>query len=124
MVVFFVLKVVIIIQLSVGSRNQLVSENNPLPVYIVGGDVPTKSVAFSTYRVHEDENGIFQSIEWKRTDGTLAKKSTLSGGTSPLYEKRIVTHYDTDGITVTETVAYDQFYNDRGKWTHEVIADE
>ena len=83
--------------------------------YTSHGDVSSR------YRTGKDTEGIFTTIEWKRLDGTLAKKSVLSGGTSPQYEVRTVTYYDEDGITVKETVIYDQYYDEDGDWTHEVI---
>ena len=83
--------------------------------YAAHGDI------LSRYRTDKDAEGIFITIEWKRPDGTLAKKSVLSGGTSPQYEIRTVTYYKTDGIIVKETVIYDQFYDVDGDWTHEVI---
>ena len=84
-------------------------------------DYATHGDISSCYRTIKDAEGIFTTIEWKRPGGTLAKKSVLSGGTSPQYEIRTVTYYELDGTTVKETVIYDQHYDVDGDWTHEVI---
>lgn len=78
----------------------------------------------NTYRFGKDHKGLFTTIEWHRQDGTLAKKSVLSGGNSPRYENRTVTYYDADGETVKTVVVYDQVYNETGDWIKEVIANE
>ncbi|SKC62585.1 hypothetical protein [Maledivibacter halophilus] len=78
----------------------------------------------NTYRSGKDEKGIFTTIEWHRQDGTLAKKSVLSGGNSPRYTNRTVTYYGTDGETVDGVAVYKQKYNEVGDWIEEVITDE
>lgn len=66
---------------------------------------------FKVYKSGKDVNGIFTTIEHKRTDNTLAIKSVLSGGTSPNYTTRTITYYALDGTTVektsTRTLSYD-----------------
>lgn len=83
--------------------------------YATHGDISNR------YRTGKDSEGVFTTIEWKREGGTLAKKSVLSGGTSPQYATRTVYYYALDGITITQTVIYDQYYDNDGDWTHEVI---
>ena len=60
----------------------------------------------TTERLNKDANDIYTEIQYKRSDGTLFKKSVLSGGTSPQYTTKTVTYYATDGTTVTSTINY------------------
>lgn len=60
----------------------------------------------SLYRTNKDAFDIFTTIEWKRADGTLLKKSLLSGGTAPAYTTRTVTYYAANGSTVRRTYVY------------------
>lgn len=66
---------------------------------------------FKVYKSGKDAEGIFTTIEHKRSDNTLAVKSVLSGGTSPKYTTRTITYYGLDGATVekttTRTLSYD-----------------
>lgn len=78
----------------------------------------------NTYRFGKDHKGMFTTIEWHRPDGTLAKKSVLSGGNSPSYEKRTVNYYGADGETIQTVVEYEQVYNETGDWIKEVIVSE
>ena len=66
----------------------------------------------STIRSDKDVNGIFVTISSLRADETLAKRSVLSGGTSPEYTTRTETWYDTDGVTVLSTQVYTLTYDD------------
>ena len=65
--------------------------------------------------VAADANGIFTTVQYSRSDGTLAWQSVLSGGSSPTYTTRTVTRYAKDGITVISTTAlaltYDAYNN-------------
>ncbi|MBH0159109.1 hypothetical protein IHV10_22320 [Fictibacillus sp. 5RED26] len=58
---------------------------------------------FKVYKSGKDANGIFTTIEYRRQDDTLAVKSVLSGGTSPLYTTRTLTYYGLNGTTVEKT---------------------
>ena len=60
----------------------------------------------TTERLNKDSNDVYTEIQYKRSDGTLFKKSVLSGGTSPQYTTRTVTYYGSDGTTVTSTINY------------------
>ena len=64
----------------------------------------------SMYRSGKDANGVFTTLEFKRTNGTLFKKSVLSGGASPKYTTRTVSYYNTDGTTVLLTKIYTLTY--------------
>ncbi|MBM7631090.1 hypothetical protein [Geomicrobium sediminis] len=71
-------------------------------------------------RLNKDDSGIFTTIEWRREDGTLAKRSVLSGGESPDYTQRTVTYFALDGSSTEHTVVYDQQYDEDGDWIEEV----
>ena len=65
-------------------------------------------------------SGIFTIIEWK--DGAvLRKRSTLSGGVSPLYTTRTVNYYDTDGTTILNTKVYTLSYDVDDDFESEVV---
>lgn len=76
--------------------------------------------ATTVERSGKDSEGIYVILDYKRADGTLFKKSTLSGGTSPEYTTRTVDFYDTDGVTIAQTVTYSLTYDD-GDLISEVI---
>lgn len=65
-----------------------------------------KTGELTMVRLSKDANDIFTEIRYKRQDGTLFKKSVLSGGTSPKYTTRTVTFYASNGTTVTETKVF------------------
>mgnify|MGYP000911693944 CR=1 FL=1 len=69
-------------------------------------DIAAHGEVLSMYRLSNDANGLYTELQWKRSDGTLAKKSVLSGGTSPKYTVRTVTYYKADGTTVALTKTY------------------
>jgi hypothetical protein len=77
--------------------------------------------AASLYRSGKDSNGIYVTVQWKRSDTTLFKQSVLSGGTSPAYTTRTVTYYAANGTTVVKTVTYALSYTS-GELTSEVIS--
>lgn len=60
----------------------------------------------STVILATDSAGVHTEIEMRRIDGTLAKKSVLSGGTEPNYATRVLTFYAPDGVTVARTYTY------------------
>lgn len=59
----------------------------------------------SVVRSGKDANGIYTTVQHKRSDGTLYRQSVLSGGASPNYTTRTVTFYAADGVTVIATAA-------------------
>jgi hypothetical protein len=67
-------------------------------------------IKLSTSRLNKDLNGLYTEIQFKRKDGTLFKKSVLSGGTSPKYTTRTETFYAADGVTVIQTDTYTLTY--------------
>jgi hypothetical protein len=71
-------------------------------------------------RGSKDAEGIYTVLEFKRVDGTLFKKSTLSGGTSPEYTTRTVQYYAANGTTIVQTITYALTYSD-GELDSEVI---
>lgn len=75
-------------------------------------DITAHGEVLSLYRLNKDANGIYTELQYKRPDGTLAKKSMLSGGTSPKYTTRTVTYYKVDGVTVVLTKTYALTYTE------------
>ncbi len=73
-------------------------------------DLATHGEVLSLYRTGKDSNGVYTTLQWKRADGTLAKQSVLSGGTSPKYTTRTVTYYALNGATVALTKVYTGTY--------------
>lgn len=83
--------------------------------------MPIKDSKLSKYRTSKDSNGIWTQVDYKRTDGTLAVRSVLSGGTSPNYTTRTVTYYDTNGTTVLATYSVTISYDLDGDTQDEVV---
>lgn len=80
-----------------------------------------KTTALRSYKTSKDAEGIFTTVTYRRkTDGSLHSTSVLSGGTSPLYTTRTVTFYETDGVTVRNTVVYALTYDTDGVLISEV----
>lgn len=75
----------------------------------------------SLYRSAKDANDIFTILEWKRADGTLFKKSVLSGGVSPKYTTRTLTYYEADGTTVKLTKTFALTYDAADLLIQEVL---
>ncbi|WP_205597794.1 hypothetical protein [Anoxybacillus sp. MB8] len=75
---------------------------------------------FNVYKSGKDSNGIFTTVEYKRSNGTLYARSVLSGGTSPQYTTRTITYYGTDGTTVLRTDTYALTYDTNGELIGEV----
>ncbi|MEG0693880.1 MAG: hypothetical protein RR444_12460, partial [Oscillospiraceae bacterium] len=82
-----------------------------------------KKVEQTDYKItkkDKDSKGIFKTVEFKRNDDTLAIKSTLSGGESPLYTTRTIKYYGVDGLTVEKTTTRTLSYDVDGVLTSEV----
>lgn len=76
---------------------------------------------FRTSRLQKDTNGTYQTIEKKRTDGTLFAKSVFSNpDTNGNWLVRTYTEYAADGITVISKVIFDLVYDSDGDWVNEV----
>lgn len=79
------------------------------------------NISVKTIKLNKDSNGIFTTIEHRRkSDDTLARKSVLSGGTSPQYTTRTVTYYASDGKTVIDTIPFTLSYDTDGVLVSEV----
>jgi hypothetical protein len=78
---------------------------------LVAAATASAELDMSTYRSNKDADGVYTVIERKRFDGTLYKRSTLSGGTAPNYTTRTVAYYAEDGTTVTSTLVYTLTYS-------------
>jgi hypothetical protein len=76
----------------------------------------------NSYASSIDANGIYTVIDYKRTDGTLYMKSTLSGGTSPNYTTDTWQFYDATGTIVISTKTWTITYDVNGKITSRVVA--
>lgn len=74
----------------------------------------------SSYASGKDSNGKYTTIEWKRKDGTLFKKSVLSELVGDNYTVQTITWYDTNGTSVTKTEVYDLTYDEDGFPVNEV----
>ncbi|WP_010305421.1 hypothetical protein [Kurthia senegalensis] len=72
------------------------------------------------YKSMKDSEGIFTTVTYKRTDGTVYATSVLSGGTTPQYTTRTITFYDSDGTTVKTTKVYTLSYDSEGDLVSEV----
>lgn len=79
------------------------------------------NISVKIIKLNKDAEGIFTTIEHRRkSDDTLARKSVLSGGSSPQYTTRTVTYYDADGITVVKTDTFALSYDSDGVLISEV----
>ncbi|MGG2091927.1 hypothetical protein AB1283_04240 [Bacillus sp. S13(2024)] len=77
-----------------------------------GATAKVEQTSYKTTKSNKDSNGIYTTVEKRRkSDGTLAKKSVLSGGTSPRYTTRTITYYKPDGITVDKTETFSLTYD-------------
>lgn len=78
--------------------------------------------SLNIYKSGKDTNGIFTTIEWKRSDGTLAKESVLSSpDTKGNYQTQTINYYDIDGTTILTTETYTISYDVEGDVVSEVI---
>ncbi|UWG96386.1 hypothetical protein LPY66_16015 [Dehalobacter sp. DCM] len=75
----------------------------------------------SLYKLNKDAFSVFTEIQWKRKNGTLAKRSVLSGGTPPNYLNKTETYYGDDGITVKATKTYVLTYDQDNELISEVL---
>jgi hypothetical protein len=70
---------------------------------------------FIMERLNKDTEGIFTEIRHRRrSNGTLYRKTVLSGGTSPLYTNMTETYYEANGTTVKSQLTYYISYDDKG----------
>ncbi|MTI49714.1 MAG: hypothetical protein FH761_17930 [Firmicutes bacterium] len=78
---------------------------------------------YSLYRSGKDSNSKFTVIEYKRPDGTLALKSTISGtqDADGNYPTRTEEYYNLDGTTIFATISYTRTFDSDGDLVSEVI---
>lgn len=87
----------------------------------------TKTYMFncSMYKTDLDlRSGQYRTIQWRRPDGSLAARSTLSeerAAGEGLYNKRTETFFAADGTTVVRTTVYTLTYDNQGVVISEVI---
>lgn len=80
-----------------------------------------EQTSYKTVKSGKDANGIFTTVQsYRKSDGTLAEKSVLSGGSSPKYTTRTDTYYGVDGITVEKTETFALTYDADGICISEV----
>lgn len=91
---------------------------NALEDYLFQAELAPLRVA----RSGKDAEGVWTQVSWYRADGTLARTSVLSGGTSPEYTTRTVTDYENDGATVRASRAFTLSYDLDGDFEAEVFA--
>ena len=85
------------------------------------GDINGALYGLAMSRTGKDTENIYTTISFKRADGTLARQSILSGGTSPEYTTRTESLYGLDGTTVTQTLVFTLTY-DSGELVSEDLA--
>lgn len=76
---------------------------------------------YSTYKSNKDIDGLFTTIQLKRSDGTLYLVSQLGGYINQLYTTRTETRYAADGVTVAKVINYNRVYDSDGDFVEEVI---
>lgn len=78
-------------------------------------DAKIEQTSYKITKSGKDSNGIFTTVQYfRKSDGTLAQKSVLSGGTSPQYTSETVTYYGSDGTTVVKTETFTLSYDSDG----------
>lgn len=82
----------------------------------------TPTVTHSIYKSNQDDNGIYTTVTYLRTDGTTYKVSQLSNADNDgNYGTQTVTYYDLDGATIDKTEVYTITYDDNGNVESEVL---
>lgn len=84
-------------------------------------DLALHDEAMSLYKLNKDSFGLFTELQWKRADGTLAKKSVLSNGVPPNYTTKTVTYFENDGTTVKAGKVYTLSYDQENDLISEVL---
>ena len=79
-------------------------------------------IGVNAYNSVADSNGVYTVVDYKRPNGTLFMKSTLSGGTSPNYTTVTWKYYDTAGSTVILTKTWTITYDVNGRQVSRVVA--
>ncbi|MBT2661954.1 hypothetical protein [Bacillus sp. ISL-45] len=103
------------------AKVDIVDAGNRFVATTVEGALQEIKEPLRVYKSGKDANGIFTVVELKRkSDGTLAVKSTLSGGTSPKYTTRTVVYYAANGTTTMKTDTFTLSYDADGVLVSEV----
>jgi hypothetical protein len=84
--------------------------------------IEVKLTDYNSYASAVDSNGVYTVVDYKRPDGTLYMKSTLSGGTSPKYTTDTWKFYDALGTTIIATKIWTMTYDANDKITSKVVA--
>lgn len=82
----------------------------------VASEIALLPLNLNVYRSNLDNKGVWQTIEEKRADGTLARKTELSNpDANGNYQTQTIELYDRDGVTVLYSeswaISYDTFGN-------------
>ncbi|OAH53070.1 hypothetical protein AWH48_11980 [Domibacillus aminovorans] len=86
-----------------------------------GAVTKIEQTSFKTTKSIKDANGIYTTVEHRRkSDNSLARKSVLSGGTSPQYTTRTITYYAANGTTEVKTEVFTLSYDADGILISEV----
>lgn len=86
-------------------------------------DVSKELANYNQFASAKDTNGIYTVSEFKRTDGTLYMKSTLSNAdTNGNYQTMTWQFYADDGTTVTDTKVWAISYDADGNVISKVVA--
>lgn len=78
--------------------------------------------ALSVTRLNKDDRDIFAMMEWRRKNGTLAKRSTLSNpDVDGYYRRQTIEYFSESGLVVTLTEVYAISYDADGMVVSEVL---
>lgn len=78
---------------------------------------------YNSYSSNKDDNGIFTVVEYKRPDGTLYMKSTLSNpDTEGNYQAMTWKFYDEAGTATVDTVVWNIAYDEDGDIVSKVVS--
>jgi hypothetical protein len=77
---------------------------------------------YSTYKTNADVNGLYTTVTYKRTNGTVYLVSTLSGGTSPNYTIMTWNFYNAAGTSIVLTHTWTFTYDGNGHILSQVVS--
>lgn len=76
---------------------------------------------FNEYPSDYDDNDIARTVDWKRIDGKLYRRSILSNpDANGNYLNQAITYYAADGITIDSTELWQYTFDAKGRKTSEV----
>lgn len=86
-----------------------------------GAQLKIDHSSYQKVKSNKDIEGIYTTVEMRRkSNGTLAARSVLSGGTSPYYTTRTVTFFAADGVTEEDSDVFTLTYDSDGDLLSEV----